>query len=266
MGESARTGHKRGENHINDLLHRKEGKPLWVHSRDMHDSKLVGEDFKMKVVKRYKTPLQGQIGEALMIKRKGITSDILMNKKGEWNGGKIPRIRLESENGGEDKLRSQEENEAQVEKDRRKLLRKEWKKSVRIKRKCDDDEVREVTITGNDEAPRSKRMKVDNKEVKGPAGPKGTLNIVNFCRSEQAEEPVATAIEASEAGSGADSGPETSDEEQEAGAAGSVREVVSLSVSLSYLVEYSQIQEQIEVEQWPGEEILVEIAREMDRE
>ena len=51
VGESARTGHMRGEDHVRDLLGGKEGKPLWMHSKEMHEGKLKREDYKMKLVK-----------------------------------------------------------------------------------------------------------------------------------------------------------------------------------------------------------------------
>ena len=49
----------------------------------------------MKVLKTYKSPLQRQIGEALLIEKKGLVNDILMNSKGEWNGTQTPRVRFE---------------------------------------------------------------------------------------------------------------------------------------------------------------------------
>ena len=67
VGESSRTGHRRGANHVQDLLKKREGKPLWVHSYEEHNGILMVEDDKMKVLRRYRTPLQRQIGEALEI-------------------------------------------------------------------------------------------------------------------------------------------------------------------------------------------------------
>ena len=67
IGESSRTGHARGNNHLKDLLKRREGKPLWVHSEEEHRGELKPEHYKMKLVRKYRTPLQRQIGEALEI-------------------------------------------------------------------------------------------------------------------------------------------------------------------------------------------------------
>ena len=88
VGESARTGHKHGEDHLEDLEGKREGKPLWNHSREEHAGQLTGVDFKMKVLRSYKTPLQRQIGEALAIEKYSITSDILLNSRGSGMGPK----------------------------------------------------------------------------------------------------------------------------------------------------------------------------------
>ena len=96
VGESTRTGHRRGDNHVKDLLNKREGKPLWEHSKEFHEGKLKEEDFKMVVTRRFKTPLQRQIGEALEIERKRWKNDLLLNSKSEWNGTKMPRLRLAS--------------------------------------------------------------------------------------------------------------------------------------------------------------------------
>ena len=93
VGESARTGQCRGEDHLSDLRSKRQGKPLWTHSEEDHDGKLQNGDFKMKVVKKYCTPLQRQIGEALLIEKRSWTCDTVLNKKGEWNGTRVPRLR-----------------------------------------------------------------------------------------------------------------------------------------------------------------------------
>ena len=62
---------------------------------------------------------------------------MLLSSKGEWNGTKIPRLRVESvEDGKELKEDEIEENEViQLEKERIGRLRKTWKKSKQSKRK-----------------------------------------------------------------------------------------------------------------------------------
>ena len=50
----------------------------------------------MKVLRRYKTPLERQVGEAVEIEKRSCSSDVLMNKKDEYNRIRMPRLRLES--------------------------------------------------------------------------------------------------------------------------------------------------------------------------
>ena len=81
MGESSRTGFMRGEDHVEDLQAKRDNKPLWEHSREAHGGVLGEVDYKMKVVKTYRTPLQRQIGEALLIEKRKVTNDILLNSR-----------------------------------------------------------------------------------------------------------------------------------------------------------------------------------------
>ena len=47
----------------------------------------------MNLTQKHRTTLQRQIKEALSIE--GSMADIILNKKSEWNGSKIPRLRVE---------------------------------------------------------------------------------------------------------------------------------------------------------------------------
>ena len=113
VGESARTGERRGGNH----------------SREEHGEELQPVDWKMKVLRRYKTPVQRQIAEALRIEKKSITAEELLNKKGEWNGMKLPRMRLESlENEKKDVEEIQDKQYLKKGKEEtKKKLRENWK-------------------------------------------------------------------------------------------------------------------------------------------
>ena len=142
VGESSRTGFDRGDNHLVDLRSEREGKPLWQHSQEEHGGLLVSEDFKMKVLKKYKTPLERQIGEALEIERRTLTADVLLNKRGEWNGTRVPRLRLESIEEEVEQVQVEEVETREEKKIRIKRMRKLWKKPIAGKRrkyKCDDN-------------------------------------------------------------------------------------------------------------------------------
>ena len=62
-----------------DLNSKKSGKPLWEHSAEMHDSSMEERDYKMKVLKKFRTPLERHIGEAMEIERRGWTGGM------EWD-------------------------------------------------------------------------------------------------------------------------------------------------------------------------------------
>ena len=98
-------------------------------------TQLEPTDWKMKVLRKFKSPLQRQIAETLRIEKRGLTADQLLNQKGEWNGVRLPRIRLESVH---EKEEESEENADEVNREDRenmKSRRKCWRKSDMIKRK-----------------------------------------------------------------------------------------------------------------------------------
>ena len=93
VGETARTCYERGDQHLRDLIGKVTGKPLWEHAREEHRGEVRREWYKMTLVKKHQTALQRQIREALSIE--GSAADVVLNKKCEWNGSRIPRLRVE---------------------------------------------------------------------------------------------------------------------------------------------------------------------------
>ena len=79
MGETARTGYERTGEHFNDLEAKTVGKPLADHSKDDHDNNYERDWFKVKILKKYRTPLQRQIAESIEIEES--SADILLNRK-----------------------------------------------------------------------------------------------------------------------------------------------------------------------------------------
>ena len=78
------------------------------------------------------------------------SNDILLNSKGEWNGTRVPRLRLESEEKNIEQKDLEEEEIQTEERDRIKKIRSTWKKSTQNKRKCvtsgnEDDEYSEIS-------------------------------------------------------------------------------------------------------------------------
>ena len=93
VGETSRTTFERGIEHLNDLENEVSGKPLWEHVKEDHGGRVDRSWFKMSMVMKHQTALQRQIREALAIE--GSKADVVLNKKGEWNGSRIPSLRVE---------------------------------------------------------------------------------------------------------------------------------------------------------------------------
>ena len=91
VGESSRTAFLRGAEHLADLASRSEKSPLWKHCTEEHAG--VEVQFRMRVVRKHRTPLTRQIQESVEIENSA--ANILMNSKGEYNGSRIPRIVVE---------------------------------------------------------------------------------------------------------------------------------------------------------------------------
>ena len=93
----------------------------------------------MKVLKKYKTPLERQIGEALEIERRSWTADCLLNKKEEYNGTKIPRLRLESVEIMEEVKLDHVDDDKKNHIDSRNRMRSNWPKQPAQKRKVEEE-------------------------------------------------------------------------------------------------------------------------------
>ena len=97
---------------------------------------LKDTDFKMKILRSFRSPLERQIWEALEIERRGWTADTLMNKKEEFNKLRMPRLRLESVEEADEHDREDDENRDQVQA-RKRRMRKEWSVNSSVKRKAE---------------------------------------------------------------------------------------------------------------------------------
>ena len=71
-----------------------------------------------------------------MIEKRGIINDFLLNSKGEWNGTRIPRLRLQSiEEGKESEEARTEKEEIRMFQKSRLKLRRDWKPTDPRKKK-----------------------------------------------------------------------------------------------------------------------------------
>ena len=78
---------------MSDLIGEVQGKPLWEHAKEEHGGGVKTSWYKMTLTKTHRTALQRQMQEALNIENS--RADLVLNKKSEWNGSKIPRLRVE---------------------------------------------------------------------------------------------------------------------------------------------------------------------------
>ena len=90
--------------------------------------------FGMRLRKKYRTPIERQIGEAVAIdyeKRKGTT---LMNSKSEYNRCQIARINTRSEKESLKEIEKETEEEERLKKEMRELRKKNVKRKPWMKK------------------------------------------------------------------------------------------------------------------------------------
>jgi len=90
-GESGRSGYQRALEHLKAHGGKNKNSPLWKHSFDHHNG--TKQRYSFKVLKSFRSALARQISEAVLIQVAG--PDMLLNSRGEWNMGNIPRLILE---------------------------------------------------------------------------------------------------------------------------------------------------------------------------
>ena len=244
LGESARTMYDRGAEHLNDLLTQAKGKPLWEHVREDHDGEIQTSWFRMKLVKKSRSALQRQIREALEIEGSG--AEVVLNRKGEWNGSRIPRIRVEVGDRideGETKLRSDKDEEKKY----LRMIRDNFKKSCSEKRKVASDS--DTEMKGAKKMKLERQLLETSPTVSTDNNPLITYEFVDLdkaCKEAEAEEEAATTTEDIEA--------------KEAQATENIREVVSLNETVYFVCPLDDKEEEL----WPENDVLVEVAKEED--
>ena len=91
IGNTARNGYARGEEHRSGVNNKNEKSVLWKHAQEKHPDR--EPTYKMKVVDRCRNnPLERQLYEAMRIRNAEATT--LLNEKEEWNVIKVPRIQI----------------------------------------------------------------------------------------------------------------------------------------------------------------------------
>ena len=93
IGESARSSHESGREHISDLENLRSCSHMLKHFVEAHEDDELGDmNFMMKVVKFHKTAFERQISESVLIQSN--RNHNLLNSRAEFNRCALPRITL----------------------------------------------------------------------------------------------------------------------------------------------------------------------------
>ena len=96
VGESSRSGYKRGKEHVDDCMKKKDDSHMWKHMEIDHGG-VEKPDFSFKVVKTFRSSLVCQVSEAVRVESRGE----VLNSKGIYNRCSLPRLTVQqNERGG----------------------------------------------------------------------------------------------------------------------------------------------------------------------
>ena len=91
IGQTSRSLHERGVEHLQGLIKKQEDSPLFKHVSEVHQGVTV--DFRMRVIRRHFSAFSRLVHEAVMINRVSNAGDIsIMNSKGEYGRTYLPRL------------------------------------------------------------------------------------------------------------------------------------------------------------------------------
>ena len=113
IGESARSGFERGEEHLSDYKNLNETSHLLKHYVLYHQQEIKKEEmeFGMRVRETFHTAIERQVAEAVTISFENKKGKILMNSKGEYNRCYLPRISTKSKKKTEEEKEVYDEEE-----------------------------------------------------------------------------------------------------------------------------------------------------------
>ena len=94
IGESSRSSHERGAEHLDDFHKHKQDSHMRKHTENSHPQE-HNHNFEFKVIQSFSSALMRQITEAVLIRRQGGT---VLNSKGVYNRCHLPRLTVENGN------------------------------------------------------------------------------------------------------------------------------------------------------------------------
>ena len=93
-GETGRSAYSRGKEHADGVRKGDPDHPIVKHMMDNHNNGDGQEpEWRMKVVRMFKRPLQRQVSEGVTIEKSKV--EFRLNSKSEWNSARIPRLQVE---------------------------------------------------------------------------------------------------------------------------------------------------------------------------
>ena len=139
IGESYRSAFERGCEHRDDLKYKREKSHLLKHFIVAHPgTKLEDLKFGMRVVRKCKTALERQVGEAVSIhiaQREGYT---LLNSKSEYSRCSLPRLQMGTHREILEKLQNEKLEEKYLEEKIRQMKKRPKEKEKGLERICEE--------------------------------------------------------------------------------------------------------------------------------
>ena len=93
-GETGRSANCRGKEHSAGVQKRDPAHPVIKHMLEQHKEQMeTGPEWRMRVLRTFKRPLQRQVAEGVIIERSKV--GFRLNSKGEWHSARMPRLQVE---------------------------------------------------------------------------------------------------------------------------------------------------------------------------
>ena len=96
IGETSRSGYERIREHMSDLINLRKKSHILKHYLECHKEEIKMEEMEMsvRIVRRYRTSFERQIGESVEINHNLGLGATLLNSKNEYNRCTIPRLKV----------------------------------------------------------------------------------------------------------------------------------------------------------------------------
>ena len=96
IGETSRSGYERIKEHMSDYLNLRKKSHILKHYLECHKDEIGMEKMEMsvRIIRRYKTSFERQIGESVVIHHNLGIGTKLLNSKNEYNRCSIPRLKV----------------------------------------------------------------------------------------------------------------------------------------------------------------------------